>query len=78
MPYREGRRSRPSGAEELADRAVGKFGRVDALVVNHGIWTVSKNSWELDEEAWQESIDVLLSGAWKVSAAFVGSSQSRV
>ncbi|GAA4549126.1 mycofactocin-coupled SDR family oxidoreductase [Pseudonocardia xishanensis] len=55
----------------LADEAVAEFGRVDALVVNHGIWTVDRNSWELPEESWQESIDVLLTGSWKVQKAFV-------
>ncbi|MEU7812869.1 mycofactocin-coupled SDR family oxidoreductase [Pseudonocardia sp. NPDC049154] len=55
----------------LADTAMAEFGRVDVLVVNHGIWTVDRNSWELPEESWQESLDVLLTGAWKVQKAFV-------
>ncbi|CAB5032928.1 MAG: mycofactocin-coupled SDR family oxidoreductase [Actinobacteria bacterium] len=55
----------------LADRAYSELGRVDVLVVNHGIWVVAPNSWDLTEESWQESIDVLLSGAWKVTAAFI-------
>jgi (+)-trans-carveol dehydrogenase len=55
----------------LADRAMAEFGRVDVLVVNHGIWVVAPNSWDLEEENWQESIDVLLTGAWKVCKAFI-------
>ncbi len=55
----------------LAETVAAEFGRVDALVVNHGIWTVDRNSWDLPEASWQESIDVLLTGAWKVSKAFV-------
>ncbi|MBY4275387.1 mycofactocin-coupled SDR family oxidoreductase [Rhodococcus fascians] len=54
----------------LADQAVAEFGKVDALVVNHGVWSPASNSWELEEESWQESIDVLLTGAWKVVKAF--------
>lgn len=54
----------------LADQAITKFGKVDALVVNHGIWSSAANSWELEEASWQESIDVLLTGVWKVVKAF--------
>lgn len=56
---------------QLADDAMTQFGRIDVLIVNHGIWAVDKNSWELPEESWQESIDVMLTGAWKVQKAFV-------
>jgi (+)-trans-carveol dehydrogenase len=55
----------------LADRAVAELGQVDLLVVNHGIWTVAANTWELEEEAWQESVDILLTAAWKVTKAFI-------
>ena len=55
----------------LAEQTVAEFGRVDALIVNHGIWAIEKNSWELDEADWQESIDVMLTGAWKVTKAFI-------
>jgi (+)-trans-carveol dehydrogenase len=55
----------------LADESFDTFGRIDALIVNHGIWVVAPNSWELEEDSWQESIDVLLTGAWKVVKAFV-------
>jgi (+)-trans-carveol dehydrogenase len=56
---------------ELADRAMVEFGRIDILVVNHGLWTVDKNSWSVPDEVWQENIDVLLTGAWKVCKAFI-------
>jgi (+)-trans-carveol dehydrogenase len=59
------------GLEALAQTAAAEFGRLDMLAVNHGIWTVAVNSWELEESAWQESIDVLLTGAWKVCKAFI-------
>jgi (+)-trans-carveol dehydrogenase len=60
-----------SALRSLANEAVGEFGKVDVLAVNHGIWAISENSWSTTEEAWQESIDVLLTGAWKVTTAFI-------
>jgi (+)-trans-carveol dehydrogenase len=76
---REGRRCLSAQAdardlsqmESLARSTVEEFGRLDLLAVNHGIWTIATNSWELEESAWQESIDVLLTGAWKVCKAFI-------
>jgi (+)-trans-carveol dehydrogenase len=55
----------------LAAEAMDAFGRIDVLIVNHGMWTVAENTWELDESSWQEAIDVLLTGAWKVCKAFI-------
>jgi SDR family mycofactocin-dependent oxidoreductase len=56
---------------QLADAAMSEFGRIDILIVNHGIWTVDENSWVLDEDVWNENIDILLTGAWKVCKAFI-------
>lgn len=56
---------------ELADRAVDELGSVDILCVNHGVWNVASNSWEMEEEMWDTQIDVLLTGAWKVCKAFI-------
>lgn len=55
----------------LAFDAVEKFGRIDTLIVNHGIWIAGTRSWELDEADWQESVDVILTGSWKVTKAFI-------
>lgn len=60
-----------AGLNDLADRAMSEFGRVDIVCINHGLWHVSPNSWELEEDAWQESIDVMLTGVWKVAKAFI-------
>jgi NAD(P)-dependent dehydrogenase (short-subunit alcohol dehydrogenase family) len=48
-----------------------EFGRIDVCLVNHGIWAIAPSSWELSEEDWQESIDVLLTAVWKTTKAFV-------
>jgi len=57
--------------KDLAERTMSEFGRVDTLVVNHGIWVVAPNSWDLEDESWDESINVLLTGPWKVTKAFI-------
>lgn len=59
------------GLKALANLALERFGRVDHLIVNHGAWTVSNNSWELDDDEWGNTIDHMLTGAWKVSKAFI-------
>ena len=56
---------------DLADSAMAEFGRVDCLVVNHAIWVGGIPSWEVEEGSWEESIDVILGGAWKMTTAFV-------
>lgn len=60
-----------AGLQQLAGRAMSEFGQVDILLVNHGLWHVATNSWELEESDWQETIDVMLTGAWKVCKAFI-------
>lgn len=55
----------------LAAHTVQEYGRIDILVVNHGIWAIAENSWSMSDEDWQESIDVLLTGAFKVTKAFI-------
>ena len=56
---------------DLADSTMREFGRVDALVVNHAIWVGGIPSWDLEAGSWQESIDVILGGAWKMTTAFI-------
>jgi (+)-trans-carveol dehydrogenase len=47
------------------------FGRIDILVSNAGIWSMSADSWSLDEETWQTMIDINLSGQWKTAKAVI-------
>jgi len=47
------------------------LGSIDILCVNHGIWNVAKNTWEMDEAHFEESVDVMLNGAFKTVKAFV-------
>ncbi|HVX20582.1 MAG TPA: mycofactocin-coupled SDR family oxidoreductase [Acidimicrobiales bacterium] len=55
-------------AVDLAKEA---FGHIDILVANAGIWSLSTDSWSLDEETWQTMIDVNLTGQWKTAKAVV-------
>ena len=47
------------------------FGHIDILVANAGIWSLSTDSWSLEEETWQTMIDVNLTGQWKTAKAVV-------
>jgi SDR family mycofactocin-dependent oxidoreductase len=55
----------------VAERTMAEFGRVDILLVNHGIWSVAENLWEIPDAMWDETIEVCLTAAWKVVKAFV-------
>lgn len=59
------------GLARLAERTIAEFGRVDTLVINHGIWTVDRNAWSMSEEDWEENLSVLLTGPWQVAKAFI-------
>lgn len=61
--------SRETGdVDDAVARAVSQFGSLDVVVVNHGIWTRSP-LWELDDQMWRETIDVNLTGVFKVLRA---------
>ena len=50
--------------------ALAEFGRIDALVANHGVWGGGL-LWELSEQQWDEMIGVNLTGVWKATKAVV-------
>jgi SDR family mycofactocin-dependent oxidoreductase len=60
-----------AGLAELAGRTIAELGRVDTLVLNHGMWSVDRNAWSMAEADWEETIAVLLTGPWQVAKAFV-------
>lgn len=50
-------------------KAVSEFGKLDLLVANAGIWGELAPIWEMSEEAWQETININLSGPWRTVKA---------
>jgi SDR family mycofactocin-dependent oxidoreductase len=57
--------------KRVADTAMEEFGKIDSLVVNHGLSIFAPKTWELSEEQWQLTIDVNLTGVWKTSKAVI-------
>ncbi len=56
---------------KLAETAMGEFGRVDFVLANAGILSLSDNTWELTDEQWDEMIDINLTGVFKTCRALV-------
>ena len=57
--------------QDLVTRGVEKFGgRLDVVVANAGICNWGK-VWEIDEQQWQDTIDVNLTGYWKTLKATI-------
>ncbi|MFW0787836.1 mycofactocin-coupled SDR family oxidoreductase [Gordonia sp. CPCC 206044] len=50
---------------------VTRFGRLDAVVANAGIYPAAGNSWELDDSEWHRALDINLTGVWHTVKAAV-------
>jgi SDR family mycofactocin-dependent oxidoreductase len=57
--------------QRLADTAMAEFGRIDFLLANAGILTLSDTTWELTDEQWDDMIDINLTGVFKACRAVV-------
>src|SRR3569833_3453297 len=57
--------------KRLADTAMAEFGRIDFLLANAGILTLSDTTWELTDEQWDDMIDINLTGVFKACRAVV-------
>ncbi len=49
--------------QQLADHALHEFGSIDIVVSNAGLYSF-RQSWELSEAEWDETVDVCLKGSW--------------
>jgi (+)-trans-carveol dehydrogenase len=47
------------------------FGRLDHVVANAGVFTMSPTSWEMTDEQWDATIDINLSGVWRTCKAAI-------
>ena len=61
-----------SGAHNLANKTIEKFGKIDLLVLNAGIWEGSPIE-EMSEETWNKVLNTNLKAAWAMSKACVPS-----
>jgi SDR family mycofactocin-dependent oxidoreductase len=57
--------------QTLADTAMREFGRIDFLLANAGILSLSDSTWELTDEQWDDMIDINLTGVFKACRAVV-------
>lgn len=58
-------------AEKLVSTCIERFGRLDILVCNAGVWAGAPVE-EMSEELWDRIIDINLKGTWTVCRAAVG------
>ncbi|GHI99272.1 MULTISPECIES: mycofactocin-coupled SDR family oxidoreductase [Streptomyces] len=56
--------------QDVVDEAISEFGHIDVVCANAGMSSFGF-SWELTDEAWQEIIDVNLTGSWKTVKAVI-------
>jgi 3-oxoacyl-[acyl-carrier protein] reductase len=59
-----------SDAQALAHKAIEKFGRIDLLVLNAGIWEGAPIE-EMSEETWNKVLNTNLKAAWAMTKACV-------
>ncbi|MBA3695073.1 MAG: SDR family NAD(P)-dependent oxidoreductase, partial [Acidobacteria bacterium] len=59
-------------AQNLAQKAIEKFGKIDLLVLNAGIWEGAPIE-EMSEEVWNKVLNTNLKAAWAMSKACVPS-----
>ena len=57
--------------KRVADTAMAEFGRIDILLVNHGIHGIFENTYTIDDDSWQTMIDTNLTGVFKSIRAVV-------
>lgn len=69
--------SRPGEADALVEATEKALGPLDTLVVNQGIWKKASLVDEMTPEAWRETLEVNLDGAYAVCRAAAGRMRMR-
>ena len=54
--------------DDVVARGIERFGAIDILIANAGIWAVTP-FWELTDQQWDEMIGVNLTGVWRSAKA---------
>ena len=55
----------------LVEEGVAELGRLDVVSANAGIATFSENAWSMEDDVWEETIAVNLTGVWKTLKAAI-------
>jgi SDR family mycofactocin-dependent oxidoreductase len=55
----------------VVEEAVAELGRLDIVSANAGIATFVPNAWTMDDDVWEETIAVNLTGVWKTLKAAI-------
>jgi (+)-trans-carveol dehydrogenase len=61
------------GLKAAVGRAIDRFGKIDAAVINAGIAPAGAPVWEIPEAEWDDVINVNLKGVWNTVCALVPS-----
>ncbi len=62
--------AKPKTADRIVERTLQKFGQIDILLNNAGIWTYGEIG-KMSEETWKETIEVNLDGTFYMTNAVV-------
>ncbi|HEX3257894.1 MAG TPA: mycofactocin-coupled SDR family oxidoreductase [Pseudonocardia sp.] len=60
-----------AAVKAVVEEGVAELGRLDVVSANAGIATFSENAWSMEEDVWEETIAVNLTGVWKTLKAAI-------
>jgi len=60
-----------AAVKALVEEGVAELGRLDIVSANAGIATFVPNAWEMEDDVWEETIAVNLTGVWKTLKAAI-------